>query len=87
MGYFPSYTLGNLYASQLWDTLIGELGDQDDAIARGEFASILGWLKEKVHSRGALYRAEELLAEICGRGSDSSCFIRYLKEKQNSLYD
>ncbi len=87
MGYFPSYTLGNLYAAQIWDTLVGELGDQNSTIAKGEFQAILNWLKEKIHSKGALYTAEELLAEVCGQGPDSSFFISYLKEKQCALYD
>ena len=87
MGYFPSYTLGNLYAAQIWNSLLEDLGDQNETISRGDFIPILEWLKKKVHSRGALYTAEELMSDICGRSSDSSFFINYLKEKQKSLYD
>src|SRR4029079_11184919 len=47
-GYFPTYTLGNLYAAQLWATLRRALPSLDDDLRRGEFGGLLGWLKENV---------------------------------------
>ena len=52
IGYFPTYTLGNLYAAQLFAQADAELGGLDEAFARGDFSGLLGWLRTKVHSPG-----------------------------------
>ena len=52
IGYFPTYTLGNLYAAQLFATADAELGDLDAAFAQGDFHGLLDWLREKVHRQG-----------------------------------
>src|SRR5262249_36599432 len=46
IGYFPTYTLGNIYAAQLFARARAELGDIDEAFARGDFSSLLGWLRQ-----------------------------------------
>src|SRR3954453_18311511 len=60
-GYFPTYTLGNLYAAQLFARADRDLGDLAAALARGEFSGLLGWLREKVHRQGHRYRATQLV--------------------------
>ncbi|MDC7232955.1 MAG: carboxypeptidase M32 [Spirochaetales bacterium] len=81
MGYFPTYTLGNLYASQLWDQLTSEINHVDQQIESGNFSEILNWLVEKVHSRGALLPSAELMKSLTGREPEASPFIAYLRNK------
>ncbi|MDC7241263.1 MAG: carboxypeptidase M32 [Spirochaetales bacterium] len=81
MGYFPTYTLGNLYASQIWDALVRELPDTDGRVEKGNFTGIRDWLRERVHSKGALLEPNELMESVTGRKPDASFFIEYLKEK------
>jgi carboxypeptidase Taq len=86
MGYFPTYTLGNLYSAQIWKQLRHDLRDVDFQIEQGQFGDILKWLKEHIHSKGALYSSTELMRSLSGSDPDSSSFIDYLEEKQKELY-
>ena len=52
IGYFPTYTLGNLYAAQFMEQARHDLGDLDGDFRRGEFGRLKGWLNEKVHRPG-----------------------------------
>ena len=75
-GYFPTYTLGNLYSAQIWQTMEQDLGKLDEKIRAGEFGTILGWLVSNVHSRGALLSPGELIKEISGEELSSRYFYR-----------
>ncbi|HEV2129537.1 MAG TPA: carboxypeptidase M32, partial [Longimicrobiaceae bacterium] len=55
IGYFPTYTLGNLYAAQLWSALRGDLPDLDERMRGGDFSALLGWLRANVHAKGHRY--------------------------------
>jgi carboxypeptidase Taq len=66
IGYFPTYTLGNLYAAQLYAAAERDLGDLQAQFRRGEFAPLLEWLREKVHRQGQRYPAKELIERITG---------------------
>ena len=61
-GYFPTYSLGNLYAAQFFAQANADLGDLPAAFRRGEFAPLLGWLRENIHRHGQRYAAAELVA-------------------------
>ena len=52
VGYFPTYTLGNLYSAQLWDAVVVAIPDVDQRMQRGEFVALLGWLRDNVHAHG-----------------------------------
>src|SRR5206468_5115067 len=60
LGYFPTYTLGNLYAAQLMDAARRDLSGLDDDFRRGEFGRLKGWLAEHVYRHGQRFRASEL---------------------------
>jgi carboxypeptidase Taq len=81
VGYFPTYTLGNLYAAQLFATARKQLGDVDEQFAAGEFRPLLNWLRDNVHSQGRCYLPHELMQRVNGRPLDSADFISYLKGK------
>ena len=85
-GYFPTYTLGNLYAAQLWESLAEAVGDVDGAIGRGNFAPILNWLREQVHRHGRLYRAGEVCERASGKPLDHRPLLRHLQGKLSDVY-
>ena len=86
MGYFPTYTLGNLYAAQFFAKAKEELGDLDDQFARGSFEGLLNWLREKIHRHGQRYRANDLVKHVTGKPLNHEYLINYLREKYKPLY-
>lgn len=84
-GYFPTYTLGNLYAAQFCHAMRKEI-DVDGAIKTGELGIILSWLRENIHRHGSVYLPSELVLRITKKGLDPSYFIKYLNQKYKSLY-
>ena len=67
MGYFPTYTLGNLYAAQFFDQAEAELGGLAGQFARGEFQPLRRLAAEKIHCHGQRYTAAELVRRVTGR--------------------
>lgn len=86
IGYFPTYTLGNLYAAQLWDAIGAALPDLDDQLARGELGGLLGWLRTNVHAHGRRYTAGELCRRATGRPLSHEPLLRYLEGKLRPVY-
>lgn len=85
-GYFPTYTLGNLYAAQLFATARRELGDLDAQFARGEFAPLLSWFREHVHGHGRRYRPRRLVEVVTGAPPSHEPLVRHLNDKYAALY-
>jgi len=86
MGYFSTYALGNLIGAQLWELVNREIPDLSKQIQRGEFATLTGWMREKVHRHGAKFEPQELVQRITGSKIDPAPYLRYLTEKYNRLY-
>ncbi len=86
IGYFPSYMLGNLYAAQISRTLREEIPSLDEQIAGGDFAPLLGWLRDKVHRFGAIYEPGELIVRITGDELSSEPFLAYVTDKYSEIY-
>jgi carboxypeptidase Taq len=86
MGYFPTYTLGNLYAAQFFEQARKDLGDLDAQFATGNFTPLLGWLREKIHSQGKRYRATELVKRVTGKGLSAEPLLAHLKRKAAEVY-
>lgn len=85
-GYFPTYSLGNLAAAQLFDTAKKQLGDLDEMFSRGEFQPLLTWLRENVHIHGACYSSEELIQRATGQKLDAEFLLSDLRNKLLPLY-
>ena len=86
LGYFPTYSLGNLISVQLWERLRQDIPDLDDQMARGEFGALLSWLREHVHRHGAKYEPQELVQRITGSKIDPHPYLRYLRQKYSEIY-
>ncbi|WP_010676836.1 carboxypeptidase M32 [Bacillus timonensis] len=86
LGYFPSYSLGNLYAAQILNTIKKELPDFSGHIERGEFTVIQSWLKEKIHQYGAVYTPDELIKKVTGESLNATYLVNYLEEKYVKVY-
>ena len=85
-GYFPTYTLGNLYAAQFAAAARAALGDLDAMLARGEFAPLRQWLREHVHRHGRRFLPGELCERATGRPLSSAPFLDYLEQKLAVVY-
>ena len=79
-GYFPTYTLGSLYAAQLAETY-ARSHPLDDEIRRGEFGGLLAWLRTNIHRVGQRLSAEEIVEKTTGRGLDTGAFFRHIERK------
>lgn len=86
IGYFPTYTLGNLYSAQFMEQARTDLPDLDDDFRQGEFGRLKGWLNEKIHRHGRRWWAGELCRRVTGRSLDHGPLIKYLRGKYAGLY-
>ncbi len=86
IGYFPTYALGNLISVQLWERIQKELPNLDAEFEKGEFSSLLGWLRENVHRHGAKFEPQELVQRVTGSKIDPQPYMRYLKTKYSDIY-
>ena len=86
LGYFQSYTLGNIYGGQIRATLLKDLPDTYNEIAVGNFAPLNEWLTENVHQYSFLYTGTEMLKKVTGEALNADYFIAYLNEKYSKIY-
>mgnify|MGYP000918238108 CR=1 FL=1 len=85
-GYFPSYTLGNLYAASLFRRLEEDRPTVWECVAVGDFSPVLGFLREHIHSVGHLYDGEELLARVAPGRDPVGDLLDSLRARQGALY-
>lgn len=82
-GYFPTYTLGSLYAAQFYHSAQQQIKDLEKQISVGNMAPLLQWLRTNVHSKGRLFTSEELCEQISGERLNDSYFLEYANKKFN----
>ncbi|MHA1488898.1 MAG: carboxypeptidase M32 [Promethearchaeota archaeon] len=85
-GYFPTYTLGNLYAAQIYSDALKKHPSLPEEFNKGKFSNLLAYLKEEVHQHGKIYRPLELLKKITREELNPNYFINYLEKKFYSIY-
>jgi carboxypeptidase Taq len=83
-GYFPTYTIGNLYAAQLVDAY-GREHDLDAELAAGDLRSLRAWLGRHIHAHGAEHEAEALIRRVTGSELDVEPFFRRLTRRVAEL--
>ena len=86
-GYFPTYTLGNLYSAQIYAALRRDFPDFDERLASGDRLVALEWLRARMYRFGAIYEPEELIERVTGEKPNPDYFERYLDEKFARVYD
>ncbi|HWY88125.1 MAG TPA: carboxypeptidase M32 [Gemmataceae bacterium] len=86
LGYFPTYTLGNLYAAQFMDKAKQDLGDLDADFRVGSFDRLKSWLNDKVHRPGQQYRSRDLAQRVTGQALSPEPLVSYLRTKYHRLY-
>lgn len=85
-GYFPTYALGNVFAAQIFDTMLKKIPDLYDMIAAGEFKPYVDWLRENIHRHGMRYLSNDLVERISGKPPSVQYLLGYLKNKYGTLY-
>ncbi|MCR2802914.1 carboxypeptidase M32 [Paenibacillus soyae] len=85
-GYFPSYSLGNMYAAQFADTMEKELEGMWSLVGRGELLPIKEWLSERIYKYGKLRSPSELVQSVTGKPLDPQCLVDYLTKKYTDIY-
>ena len=85
-GYFPTYTLGNLYSAQFYDVAKEIMPDLEDDISSGNLKPLQQWLKDQIHNFGSSETAREIVQRVCDEPLKAGYFIQYLEQKYTNLY-
>ncbi|MBL9078972.1 MAG: carboxypeptidase M32 [Planctomycetes bacterium] len=85
-GYFPTYTLGNLFAAQFAAAADRALGGLEPLLRRGDFAPLRAWLREHVHRHGRRFRPAELCQRATGAPLSAAPFLAHLERKLGAVY-
>ncbi|HKU63115.1 MAG TPA: carboxypeptidase M32 [Gemmatimonadales bacterium] len=85
-GYFPTYTLGDVFAAQLAARAEAELGSLEEQFARGEFLELVRWVRERVHREGSRYSAVGLIERVTGSPPDHRPLVARLRSTYEQLY-
>lgn len=86
VGYFQSYTLGNLWGGQIRHTMLKAIPNVYNEVAKGNFSPLNTWLTDNIHRLGQLYTPKELILKVTGEELKSCYFIDYLNEKYSKIY-
>jgi carboxypeptidase Taq len=85
-GYFPTYTLGNVYAGNLYKALRSDVKALDDGLAQGNTTSATDWLRNKLQQHGGLRTPVETIEHACGFAPTDAPLLDYLDTKFSALY-
>ncbi|MFX1572614.1 MAG: carboxypeptidase M32 [Promethearchaeota archaeon] len=86
IGYFPTYFLGSLYASQIYSDAIKKIPHLPEDYKKGEFSNLLAYLRENIHQHGSVYRANDLIKRVTGEDLNPDYFFKYVEEKFYPIY-
>jgi carboxypeptidase Taq len=86
VGYFPTYTLGNVYAAQLFAKARADLAGLEKDFSRGDFTGLLAWLRDNIHRHGQRYRPVALIEHATGARPDHRPLISAIECKYGELY-
>ncbi|NOY24746.1 MAG: carboxypeptidase M32 [Oligoflexia bacterium] len=86
IGYFPSYTLGNIYSAALTERIEADLPDLWDHVAQADLAPILQWQRDQVHTKGHLLDGVALIESICPGRDPVAALVRHLERRHGALY-
>lgn len=84
-GYFPTYTLGNLMAAQIMETLRQKSPELDDTLRHGNYHSLLHWLRQNIHQSGMRHHRTQLIQSICGTPPSPQAHLNHLSRKVRQI--
>jgi len=87
IGYFPTYAIGSIYSSQIFNKVTKTYDKLNNEIEQGDFTNCIKWLSKNIHTFGRKFNADEIIKKSCGEGLNSKVFVDYLKNKYYNLYD
>ena len=87
IGYFPTYTLGNIISVQLWQQLKSDIPDLEEQITTRRFGELIDWLHEKIHRHGGKYEPMEVLRRATDQELTAKPYLDYLTNKYSEIYD
>lgn len=87
IGYFPTYSLGNLYSAQFFAAAQRAIPGLEKSMAQGDFSGLLRWLHENIHEHGKMYSARDLVVRATGEALNSRYFTEYLSRKFGEIYE
>jgi carboxypeptidase Taq len=85
-GYFPTYSLGNLYSAQFFETAVAQVPAISDELAEGKTDALLAWLRENIHQHGRKFTPRELVQRVTGQTLSHEPFMRYVTGKLSDIY-
>ncbi len=86
IGYFPTYTIGNLLSVQFYAQAMRDHPTLPDKLAAGQYGGLLAWLREKVHCHGRKHLPTELVQIVTGQPLSAGPYLNYLRMKYGELY-
>ncbi|RXI97805.1 carboxypeptidase M32 [Anaerobacillus alkaliphilus] len=87
LGYFPSYALGYIYASQIKNKMNEAIPNYDELLEAGDFTPIKEWLVQNVHQYGKMKKPLEIIQDITGEGLNPKYLVEYLEQKYKAVYE
>ncbi len=85
-GYFPTYTLGNMYAAMIGEKITNDVPEWRDNLAVGNIACTIQWLIDNVHKKSKMYDPAEMIKKITGKPLTADPLIKYFDEKYSALF-
>jgi carboxypeptidase Taq len=86
VGYFPTYSYGNLIGAQIWDCLTKDITNTTDQMERGDFSEILDWLSSKIYQQGMLLNPKDLVEQVTGKPMQVDSWNQYARQKFSAMY-
>ncbi len=81
LGYFPSYTLGDLYAAMFWERLEQDLPNVHEALSQGDLQTVTSWLRRWLHTPGSERDAASTVSALTGQALSTKSFLDYARRK------
>jgi carboxypeptidase Taq len=86
-GYFPTYSLGNVIAAQLWEAAAQAVGDLEPLVERGELQPLRDFLDERLYRHAGKFESKEMVRRVVEAGLDVAPLLRHLQGKYGDLYE
>lgn len=80
-GYFPTYSLGNIFSAQIFDAASRQIPSLHSDLANGDYAPLLDWLRENIHRHGMTWPAPALIERATGTPPSTAPHLANLREK------